>query len=97
MTTHDQPTATNGTPAGPLSPAEADKRIVNGGERCKPYSDTRWSVEHLHRYTVARLPCRVKRVLDVASGQGCGSALLAGRFLNPTRFFPSPGALAPRP
>lgn len=33
--------------------------------------------EHLHRYFVARELCRGKNVLDVASGEGYGTALLA--------------------
>lgn len=33
--------------------------------------------EHLHRYFLGRSLCRGKRVLDIASGEGYGSALLA--------------------
>ncbi len=33
--------------------------------------------EHLHRYFLAREFCRGKDVLDVASGEGYGAALLA--------------------
>lgn len=33
--------------------------------------------EHLHRYFLARELCRGKRVLDVASGEGFGSAILS--------------------
>jgi 2-polyprenyl-3-methyl-5-hydroxy-6-metoxy-1,4-benzoquinol methylase len=39
--------------------------------------DGRIEIEHLHRYFVAREFCRAKHVLDVASGEGYGSALLA--------------------
>ena len=34
-------------------------------------------IEHLHRYLLARRLCRHKDVIDVASGEGYGSALLA--------------------
>ncbi len=34
-------------------------------------------IEHLHRYLLAREWCRDKDVLDVASGEGYGTALLA--------------------
>ncbi len=40
-------------------------------------SDSRIEIEHLHRYFVAREFCRAKHVLDVACGEGYGSALLA--------------------
>ncbi len=39
--------------------------------------DGRIEIEHLHRYFIAREFCRAKHVLDVASGEGYGSALLA--------------------
>jgi SAM-dependent methyltransferase len=39
--------------------------------------DGRIEIEHLHRYFIAREFCRAKHVLDIASGEGYGSALLA--------------------
>src|SRR6478609_650086 len=39
--------------------------------------DGRIEIEHLHRYFLAREFCRAKQVLDIASGEGYGSALLA--------------------
>ncbi len=59
-------------------------------ERIKPAKDLDWTgerfttatsgqieIEHLHRYFLARELCRGLDVLDVASGEGYGSALLA--------------------
>jgi SAM-dependent methyltransferase len=55
---------------GPLEPS---------GERFYPGTGTpENSYEHWHRYLWARELCRGKRVLDVASGEGYGSFLLAG-------------------
>jgi SAM-dependent methyltransferase len=39
--------------------------------------DGRIEIEHLHRYFLARQLCHGKHVLDVASGEGYGSAILA--------------------
>ena len=48
------------------------------GERCVPWSpDTQVIYEHYHRYAIARDLCRDKRVLDLACGEGYGTALLA--------------------
>jgi 2-polyprenyl-3-methyl-5-hydroxy-6-metoxy-1,4-benzoquinol methylase len=48
------------------------------GERCVPWSpDIQVIYEHYHRYAIARDFARGKRVLDLASGEGYGSALLA--------------------
>ena len=47
------------------------------GERFTNTSGGPIEVEHLHRYLGAREVCRGKDVLDVASGEGYGSALLA--------------------
>jgi ubiquinone/menaquinone biosynthesis C-methylase UbiE len=59
-------------------------------ERVKPAEDLDWTgerfttatsgqieIEHLHRYFLARELCRGLDVLDIASGEGYGSALLA--------------------
>ena len=47
------------------------------GERLTSEFDGQTEIEHLHRYMVARELCRGRDVLDIASGEGYGSALLA--------------------
>jgi SAM-dependent methyltransferase len=47
------------------------------GERFVPELKGQISYEHLHRYAIAARFCAGKRVLDIASGEGYGSALLA--------------------
>ncbi len=47
------------------------------GERYVPYLRGQISYEHLHRYALARTLAQDKDVLDIASGEGYGSALLA--------------------
>jgi SAM-dependent methyltransferase/glycosyltransferase involved in cell wall biosynthesis len=47
------------------------------GERYVPWVGGSIELEHLHRYAIAALLVRGKRVLDVASGEGYGSDLLA--------------------
>lgn len=47
------------------------------GERFMPEFPSDWGSEHLHRYMFARDLCAGKTVLDVASGEGYGSMLLA--------------------
>ncbi|WP_367159393.1 methyltransferase domain-containing protein [Kozakia baliensis] len=47
------------------------------GERFTSAVSGQIEVEHLHRYLLARDFCRGKSVLDIASGEGYGSALLA--------------------
>ncbi len=47
------------------------------GERMTSSADGQIEYEHLHRYCFARLFCRGKDVVDVAAGEGYGSALLA--------------------
>jgi SAM-dependent methyltransferase len=48
------------------------------GERCLPWLDDRQLVyEHLHRYAFASELAGGKRVLDLGSGEGYGTALLA--------------------
>lgn len=47
------------------------------GERLTSGYGGQTQIEHLHRYLLAREWCRGKDVLDVASGEGYGTALLA--------------------
>src|SRR5512135_1818798 len=47
------------------------------GERMTSAARGQIEYEHLHRYCFARLLCRGKDVVDVASGEGYGTALLA--------------------
>jgi SAM-dependent methyltransferase len=47
------------------------------GERLTSEYHGQTEIEHLHRYLLAREWCRGKDVLDVASGEGYGTALLA--------------------
>ena len=47
------------------------------GERMTGAADGQIEIEHLHRYVIARDLCRSKDVLDIASGEGYGAALLA--------------------
>jgi SAM-dependent methyltransferase len=47
------------------------------GERLTTATAGQVEIEHLHRYFLARELCRGADVLDVASGEGYGSALLA--------------------
>ncbi len=50
------------------------------GERLVTELPPQWGVvEHLHRYALAIELCAGKRVLDIASGEGYGSNLLASR------------------
>ena len=47
------------------------------GERLTTETGGQVEIEHLHRYFFARSLCRGRDVLDVASGEGYGAALLA--------------------
>ena len=47
------------------------------GERLTTATAGQVEIEHLHRYFLARALCRGRDVLDVASGEGYGAALLA--------------------
>src|SRR4051794_26599450 len=47
------------------------------GERLTTAARGQVEVEHLHRYCFARELCRGLDVLDIASGEGYGTALLA--------------------
>jgi GT2 family glycosyltransferase/SAM-dependent methyltransferase len=59
--------------------AGAPRLIEWTGERCVPWTpDIQVVYEHYHRYLWAAELVRGRRVLDVASGEGFGSAILAG-------------------
>ena len=47
------------------------------GERLVPSVTDQTAIEHLHRYSVALNLAAGKRVLDIASGEGYGSDMLA--------------------
>jgi len=49
------------------------------GERYIPGTAGNIELEHLHRYLLASELCTGKTVLDVASGEGYGSAMIAGK------------------
>lgn len=53
------------------------KALPFTGERMTGAIDGQVAIEHFHRYCVARDICVGKDVLDVASGEGYGAALLA--------------------
>ena len=57
----------------------APRRLIEWtGERCLPWGDDLAMVyEHYHRYLFAAALAPGKRVLDLASGEGYGAALLA--------------------
>jgi GT2 family glycosyltransferase/ubiquinone/menaquinone biosynthesis C-methylase UbiE len=57
--------------------AEAKHPMAFEGERFTGEAFGQIVVEHLHRYCLAREYCADKDVLDVASGEGYGSAILA--------------------
>lgn len=57
--------------------ARAAQPLPFTGERMTSAVGGQIEVEHLHRYLIARDLCRDKDVLDIASGEGYGSALLA--------------------
>lgn len=64
------------TPEGPRG--EAERLIGWTGERMVPWApDYQVVYEHLHRYLIASRYVDGARVLDLASGEGYGSALLA--------------------
>jgi len=59
--------------------AGAPRLIDWTGERCVPWApDVQVVYEHYHRYLWAAELVRGRRVLDVGSGEGFGSAILAG-------------------
>ena len=56
---------------------EAKNPLAFEGERFTSEAFGQIVVEHMHRYCLAREYCAGKAVLDVASGEGYGSAMLA--------------------
>jgi GT2 family glycosyltransferase/2-polyprenyl-3-methyl-5-hydroxy-6-metoxy-1,4-benzoquinol methylase/glycosyltransferase involved in cell wall biosynthesis len=59
--------------------AGAPRLIEWTGERCVPWApDVQVVYEHFHRYLWASELVRGRRVLDLASGEGFGAAILAG-------------------
>jgi GT2 family glycosyltransferase/SAM-dependent methyltransferase/glycosyltransferase involved in cell wall biosynthesis len=62
----------------PLGRIDAQRLIEWTGERCVPWADDIEVVyEHYHRYLFAAAIARGRRVLDLATGEGYGAALLA--------------------
>ena len=61
------------------SSGDDQQRLIEWtGERCVPWTDDVQVVyEHYHRYALAARLVRDKRVLDLASGEGFGAAMLA--------------------
>ncbi len=57
--------------------SETQSELTFTGERYVPAVTGDIALEHRHRYVFARNICQGKRVLDVACGEGYGSALLA--------------------
>lgn len=53
------------------------KTLAWTGERYIPELRGQIEIEHIHRYLLAKLLSSGKRVLDIASGEGYGSAMLA--------------------
>jgi 2-polyprenyl-3-methyl-5-hydroxy-6-metoxy-1,4-benzoquinol methylase len=53
------------------------KRKKYTGERLETHEQGEGMIEHLHRYAIAMESCSGKVVLDIASGEGYGSNLLA--------------------
>src|SRR5689334_10298981 len=53
------------------------KRKKYTGERLETHEQGEGKIEHLHRYAIAINQCAAKNVLDMASGEGYGSNLLA--------------------
>ena len=64
----------------PLKPAQASE-LPYTGERLVTAVANQTMMEHLHRYGLAIDLCDGKVVLDIASGEGYGSSLLAKRAL----------------
>ncbi|MFE6616611.1 glycosyltransferase [Amycolatopsis sp. NPDC057786] len=62
-----------------MAGSEDSRRLIGWtGERCVPWAgDVQMIYEHYHRYALAARFVGGKRVLDLASGEGYGAALLA--------------------
>ena len=70
-----------GTINDPTSKSAQPGEMPFTGERLVTAIASDIMMEHLHRYGLAIDRCDDKVVLDIASGEGCGSSLLAGRAL----------------
>jgi GT2 family glycosyltransferase/glycosyltransferase involved in cell wall biosynthesis/SAM-dependent methyltransferase len=57
--------------------SEHESRLPWTGERYVPQVTGQIQLEHIHRYLLAREYAKEKDVLDIASGEGYGSAILA--------------------
>lgn len=57
--------------------SEQESQLPWTGERYVPYLTGQIQLEHVHRYLLAREYARDKDVLDIACGEGYGSAILA--------------------
>lgn len=68
----------------PRITAETVSEMPFTGERYVPLQDGDIRLEHMHRYAVAAELARGKNVLDIACGEGYGSALLAETALSVT-------------
>jgi SAM-dependent methyltransferase len=77
---HALPTSMNGK-AEPMGEIFERPLPVVGlaftGERLTSEFGGQTEIEHLHRYMLARHLCHGRRVLDIASGEGYGAAMLA--------------------
>ena len=60
-----------------IARARPTQALAFTGERLTTDYGGQTEIEHLHRYLLAREWCRGKDVLDVASGEGYGTAMLA--------------------
>jgi len=63
---------------GPFPVPRAEVPLAFTGERMTTEMEGQIAFEHFHRYCIARDYCAGLDVLDVASGEGYGSALLSG-------------------
>ncbi len=60
------------------TPTKSSSELISWtGERYIPHLQGNIRYEHLHRYAMSSLHATGKRVLDIASGEGYGSAILA--------------------
>ncbi len=62
-----------------MASIQPETRLVFTGERFHPEIRGNIAVEHLHRYIYALAYAEGKAILDIASGEGYGAALLASR------------------
>jgi GT2 family glycosyltransferase/SAM-dependent methyltransferase len=74
-----QPDGSSGNPAGTIGERAGAPRLIEWtGERCVPWApDIQVVYEHFHRYLWASGLVEGRRVLDLASGEGFGAAILA--------------------